>query len=212
MTFYATSRRCLRHFILNYFGETDAQETCDTCSVCQGDPFEVDTGSARKPKPAQARAIAREERRMRKAAPRGPESSLSAWERALLDSLKTLRTLLAARMHAPAYTVFSDASLIDMVKKRPTTLDTFLDVSGVGQAKQQKYGRVFLKVIRDGMEPNEALAQEMDDGPGRLWTDEEEETLRGEFSRGASVDDMAQNHRRSTGGIRKRLRALGLTK
>ena len=83
-----------------------------------------------------------------------------------------------------------------MVKKRPTTLDTFLDVSGVGQAKQQKYGRVFLKVIRDGMEPNEALAQEMDDGPGRLWTDEEEETLRGEFSRGASVDDMAQSHRR----------------
>ena len=212
MTFYATSRRCLRHFILNYFGETDAQETCDNCSVCQGEPFEVDTGSARSPKPAQARAIAREERRMRKAAPRGPEASLSAWERALLDSLKTLRTLLAARTHAPAYTVFSDASLIDMVKKRPTTLDTFLDVSGVGQAKQQKYGRVFLKVIRDGMEPNEALAQEMDDGPGRLWTDEEEETLRGEFSRGASVDDMAQNHRRSTGGIRKRLRALGLTK
>ena len=41
---------------------------------------------------------------------------------------------------------------------------------------------------------------------------DEEETLRGEFSRGASVDDMAQNHRRSTGGIRKRLRALGLTK
>ena len=212
MTFYATSRRCLRHFILNYFGEADAQETCDNCSVCQGDPFEVDTGSARKPKPAQARAIAREERRMRKAAPRGPEAALSAWERALLDSLKTLRTLLAARTHAPAYTVFSDASLIDMVKKRPTTLDTFLDVSGVGQAKQQKYGRVFLKVIRDGMEPNEALAQEMDDGPGRLWTDEEEETLRGEFSRGASVDDMAQSHRRSTGGIRKRLRALGLTK
>ena len=212
MTFYATSRRCLRHFILNYFGETDAQETCDNCSVCQGEPFEVDTGSARSPKPAQARAIAREERRMRKAAPRGPEASLSAWERALLDSLKTLRTLLAARTHAPAYTVFSDASLIDMVKKRPTTLDTFLDVSGVGQAKQQKYGRVFLKVIRDGMEPNEALAQEMDDGPGRLWTDEEEETLRGEFSRGASVDDMAQSHRRSTGGIRKRLQALGLTK
>lgn len=146
-------------------------------------------------------------------APRGPEASLSAWERALLDSLKTLRTLLAARTHAPAYTVFSDASLIDMVKKRPTTLDTFLDVSGVGQAKQQKYGRVFLKVIRDGMEPNEALAQEMDDGPGRLWTDEEEETLRGEFSRGASVDDIGTKpppqHRR---GIRKRLRALGLTK
>lgn len=209
MTFYATSRRCLRHFILSYFGETDAKETCGNCSVCQGEPFEVDTGRARQPKPAQARAIAREERRMRKAA-RGPETALSAWERALLDSLKTLRTLLAARAHAPAYTVFSDASLVDMVKKRPATLDAFLDVSGVGQAKQQKYGQVFLRVIRDGMEPNEALAQERDDGPGRLWTEEEELALRGEFQRGETLKEMAQKHHRSTGGIRKRLRTLGL--
>ena len=209
MTFYATSRRCLRHFILSYFGETDAQETCDNCSVCQGEPFEVDTGSARKPRPAQARAIAREERRMRKAA-RSPEAALSAWERALLDNLKTLRTLLAARTHAPAYTVFSDASLIDMVKKRPATLESFLDVSGVGQAKQQKYGQVFLRVIRDGMEPNEALAQETDDGPGRLWTEEEEQALRGEFQHGETLEEMAQKHHRSTGGIRRRLRTLGL--
>ena len=146
---------------------------------------------------------------MRKAA-RSPEAAMSAWERALLDSLKTLRTLLAARTHAPAYTVFSDASLIDMVKKRPATLDAFLEVSGVGQAKQQKYGPVFLRVLRDGMEPNEALAQEADDGPGRLWTEEEEQALRGEFQRGETVAEMAQKHRRSTGGIRKRLRTLGL--
>lgn len=146
---------------------------------------------------------------MRKAA-RSPEAAMSAWERALLDSLKTLRTLLAARTHAPAYTVFSDASLIDMVKKRPATLESFLDVSGVGQAKQQKYGPVFLRVIRDGMEPNEALAQEADDGPGRLWTEEEEQALRGEFQRGETLEEMAQKHHRSTGGIRKRLRTLGL--
>ena len=88
--------------------------------------------------------------------------------------------------------------------------ESFLDVSGVGQAKQQKYGPVFLRVIRDGMEPNEALAQEADDGPGRLWTEEEEQTLRGEFQRGETLEEMAQKHRRSTGGIRKRLRTLGL--
>ncbi|MCI6039997.1 MAG: RecQ family ATP-dependent DNA helicase [Clostridiales bacterium] len=210
MTFYATSRRCLRHFILNYFGETDAQETCDNCSVCQGEPFEVDVGNGPKAWPELARDIAREERLARKGAPRGAEAALSAWERALLENLKTLRKLLAARTHAPAYTVFSDASLIDMVKKRPSTMESFLDVSGVGQAKQQKYGRVFLRVIRDGMEPNEALEQEADDGPGRLWTEEEEQALRGEFQRGETLEEMAQRHRRSTGGIRKRLRALGL--
>ena len=84
----------------------------------------------------------------------------------MLGNLKTLRSLLAARSHAPAYTVFSDATLTDMVKKRPATLDAFLEVSGVGQVKQRKYGRLFLSVIRDGREPNEALAAE-GEPPGR---------------------------------------------
>ncbi len=150
MTFYATSRDCLRHYILRYFGETDAQEACGNCSVCQGEPFEVDTGAARtRLKPLRA-----------------TETRLTAWEQAMLGNLKTLRSLLAARSHAPAYTVFSDATLTDMVKKRPATLDAFLEVSGVGQVKQRKYGRLFLSVIRDGREPNEALAAE-GEPPGR---------------------------------------------
>jgi ATP-dependent DNA helicase RecQ len=40
----------------------------------------------------------------------------------------------------PPYIVFSDKTLVDMVNKCPTTIDEFLDVSGVGQAKAEKYG------------------------------------------------------------------------
>ncbi|MEG0270349.1 MAG: HRDC domain-containing protein, partial [Clostridia bacterium] len=90
------------------------------------------------------------------------QTDYTGWELALWENLKDLRFLLANRRHAPAYTVFSDASLHDMIKKRPATLDAFLDVSGVGLTKQQKFGKAFLAVIRDGKEPNEAM-EEMDE-------------------------------------------------
>ena len=44
-----------------------------------------------------------------------------------------------------------------MVQKRPKTEDEFLEVSGVGQAKLERYGSYFLAVLRDGKEPNSLL-------------------------------------------------------
>lgn len=210
MTYYATSRSCLRRFILRYFGETDVPETCDHCSVCDDEPFEVENGR-------QYTRMSHEERRARKAERRSQRRSetegFNAWQRALFDSLKTLRGLLATLNHAPAYTVFSDASLVDMVHKAPTTMDDFLDVSGVGQAKQEKYGEAFLAVIRDGREPNDALEEYTADVPesrGQKWTQQEEEKLRQEYLAGQSIAEMAQSHGRSKSGIRLRLEKLGI--
>lgn len=161
MTFYATSRGCLRHFILRYFGEQDVPNSCGCCSVCENEPFEVDTGrdtyhlgSARLSARMQEHLVRTGERKNRL---RGEADGFTAWERAVFENIKTLRTLLAAKRGAPAYTVFSDASLVDMVKKHPVNMDEFLNVSGVGQTKQQQYGPVFLEVLRDGKEPNEAM-------------------------------------------------------
>lgn len=222
MTFYATSKACLRRYILRYFGEQDAPDRCDNCSVCAGEPFEVDTGLSRQPIPSVARAIHREERRLRKEERRAMkgtrvEDSYTGWERALWENLRTLRTLLASERHAPAYTIFSDASLHDMVKRRPATMDEFLDVSGVGLAKQEKYGPVFLSVIRDGVEPNEAMEafeaekrSRRKSGIGRSWTEEEEAQLRDEFEREVSIAEIARRHERTAGGIRARLKRLGM--
>jgi len=69
----------------------------------------------------------------------------------LYDKLKELRTKLAAQQRVPAYIIFSDASLRDMCVKQPTTLDAFLDVSGVGQSKLEKYGDVFTALIRESI-------------------------------------------------------------
>lgn len=66
----------------------------------------------------------------------------------LLGQLKELRRQLASEIGKPAFVVFGDASLIDMSNKAPTTIMEFLEVSGVGDHKAEKYGKEFLKLIR----------------------------------------------------------------
>lgn len=65
----------------------------------------------------------------------------------MLDALKQLRKKIASKQNVPAYVVFSDATLVDMCKKRPHTSDEFLGVSGVGKAKLDKYGKEFIDII-----------------------------------------------------------------
>jgi ATP-dependent DNA helicase RecQ len=65
----------------------------------------------------------------------------------LLEALKQLRGELARAQKQPAYVVFPDRSLIEMAERKPGTLDELAEVHGVGAAKLQKYGRVFLRVI-----------------------------------------------------------------
>jgi ATP-dependent DNA helicase RecQ len=66
----------------------------------------------------------------------------------LLARLKTLRRELAAERRVPAYVVFSDATLHDMCRLRPETLDQMALVSGVGPKKLEDYGTVFLRALR----------------------------------------------------------------
>ena len=65
-----------------------------------------------------------------------------------LADLRRLRLQLAARAHVPAYIIFSDATLRDMCAKKPETREEFLQVSGVGEHKLNRYGRAFLEVIQ----------------------------------------------------------------
>jgi ATP-dependent DNA helicase RecQ len=72
-----------------------------------------------------------------------------ALDEGLLTRLKSLRTRLAQEAQVPAYIIFADASLRDMCRKMPETLEQFLDVSGVGTAKVEKYGEAFTAAIRE---------------------------------------------------------------
>lgn len=65
----------------------------------------------------------------------------------LMDDLKALRKELADEQGVPPYVVFHDATLLDMIARRPASLADMLNVSGVGQSKLQKYGEQFLAVL-----------------------------------------------------------------
>jgi len=49
----------------------------------------------------------------------------------------------------PPYVVFNDDTLRAMVEHRPTTLQAFRQLHGVGDVKLERYGETFLDVIRN---------------------------------------------------------------
>lgn len=67
----------------------------------------------------------------------------------LFAQLKLLRNKLAMEAHVPAYIIFADAALRDMCRKRPKTKSEFLNVSGVGETKAEKYSEQFTSAIKD---------------------------------------------------------------
>ena len=68
---------------------------------------------------------------------------------ALFAKLKELRTELAAQANIPAYMVFSNHTLHEMCRKKPRTHEDFLQVSGVGAAKDERWGEAFLEAINE---------------------------------------------------------------
>lgn len=95
-----------------------------------------------------ARPIRKDERKYRfKAEPIRPIQA-STVEETLLDSLRQLRKQIAERERVPAYIIFSDDTLEDLVQRKPVTLDQFSQINGIGQIKLDKYGKVFVSLIR----------------------------------------------------------------
>ncbi len=75
------------------------------------------------------------------------EHKAAAEPTGLFEKLRLLRQQIALKENVPAYVVFSDASLRDMEEKMPYDKADFLGISGVGEAKLEKYAKVFLKEI-----------------------------------------------------------------
>lgn len=99
------------------------------------------------PEPEKKKAKTGSEKKGFKAQPIRPIESESVDE-ILWDALKQLRKQLADRESRPAYHIFTDDSLEDMVVQKPITLGDFNLIRGVGQIKLEKYGRVFVSLIR----------------------------------------------------------------
>lgn len=77
----------------------------------------------------------------------GRQKAQAEQNSALFSRLRALRFTLAKEQGVPAFVIFTDATLNDMCAQLPRTLQELRQVSGIGEAKAQRYGQAFLGEI-----------------------------------------------------------------
>ena len=134
---------CRHQALLAHFGE-EIDACGESCDICTG--IGVEELVARSPSVTE-RVVAPTPGRTTRG-----RSRVSGAERSPSDPtfqrLRTLRKRLADERGVPAYIVFSDQALWEMIDRRPTTRAEMLDVSGVGPAKLDQYGEAFLEALQ----------------------------------------------------------------
>jgi ATP-dependent DNA helicase RecQ len=80
------------------------------------------------------------------------DEDLGLWE-----ALRACRQTLASEHNVPAYVIFHDRTLQEMLAYRPQTASEMLGISGVGQTKLDRYGERFLSVLREDSEATVSL-------------------------------------------------------
>ncbi|MDP1766324.1 MAG: DNA helicase RecQ [Methylotenera sp.] len=67
----------------------------------------------------------------------------------LWHALKAKRTELAKEQGVPPYVIFHDSTLLEILNQKPGSLTEMSQITGVGQAKLERYGDAFLEVLED---------------------------------------------------------------
>lgn len=155
---YCETDKCLREFILSYFGDTTPCicNKCSNCVVVEDEEEEtyVETGKKRK-----------------KAAQLAGLNELGA---ALFEKLRSVRAELAAEKSVPPYIICSDKTLKDICAKLPRDKEQLADVYGMGEQKIQNYGEAFVTAVNsfvaDNQNPSGSTA---DERPQTVLSDEE---------------------------------------
>ncbi len=132
MVEYAETRGCRRRLILAYFGE-EAPTTCDRCDNCTRSP-----GSRR---------------RRDRTQPAGWDRPVAGPVDPLPDRLRDWRRERAQADGVPAYVVFNDRTLEDIVARRPRDDVDLLEVWGLGWGKVERYGAELLRLLRESPPP-----------------------------------------------------------
>jgi ATP-dependent DNA helicase RecQ len=76
------------------------------------------------------------------------DSPLTPESEQLWEKLRTLRLEVAREQNIPAYVIFHDSTLKEMVRKLPRSLGEMRQIAGIGERKLDLYGERFLAVIR----------------------------------------------------------------
>jgi ATP-dependent DNA helicase RecQ len=77
------------------------------------------------------------------------ESDLSAQEQAIFDKLRWWRVETARKHNVPAYVIFHDATMREIAKAKPMSINDLRHVSGVGEKKLETYGEEIITLIAE---------------------------------------------------------------
>jgi ATP-dependent DNA helicase RecQ len=139
----ASARICRHQGVTRHLGEQ--MDACGgSCDVCAGwdllaaadEVAPERSGAGRAPRPGRQRTplVA-------------PEDTLGG---ELFARLRVLRKQIADQRAVPAYVVFSDATLLHMAERRPSSAAEMLAIPGVGPKKLELYGESFLALLAGG--------------------------------------------------------------
>lgn len=84
-----------------------------------------------------------------------PEMRLGREEYLLWNALRACRKTLAEEQDVPPYVIFHDATLLEMVERKPLSTLQMRRINGIGDRKLELYGREFLAVISDHLADQE---------------------------------------------------------
>ncbi len=93
------------------------------------------------------RDLPRERRRRRRDRAASAGAALDTAADALWQKLRTWRLDEARRQELPPYVIFHDATLIEIARRRPASLDSLAEIPGIGRSKLDRYGDAVLAVV-----------------------------------------------------------------
>lgn len=144
---------------------------------------------------------------------RTARSSAASWEgvdRELFEDLRKLRLDLASERGVPPYVIFSDKTLRDLARVRPSTLEGMRGIYGIGESKLRDFGQLALAAIDAPCNSRNLSRDNVNVAPAqRPLTDQSPQKLSGGslaamplFRKGASLDEVMRqlNRSRSTTG------------
>ncbi len=140
---FADAPACRHQALARHFDETiePCGASCDACTMA--DVLAEAPSAKRAPRAKVSRATVTDD-----------PVEAEAFER-----LRRFRREVATAAGVPAYVVFHDATLLAMVRGRPTTLAELAEVPGVGSRKLERYGARFLACLLGEPDPGSGLAE-----------------------------------------------------
>jgi ATP-dependent DNA helicase RecQ len=148
---FAEARTCRHRRICTHFGEIPKWETCGACDVC-GCEMDWFSGAADAPQTKQRTlAVVAASKSRQTVTGRGAKGAGVAAnadvDPDLREYLREWRRITAKQQNVPAFIVMHDASLEELCRVRPTSIQKLLDVPGFGDRKAELYGGPILDAL-----------------------------------------------------------------